>query len=135
MKQLLDQEALEWIDSRAFLLAKSLNETTKVALRRTLAEGFSNGENIQKLTKRIVRYYDTDSKFRAVRTARTEVIAASNEGTLQRFEKERVDRSEFYPAPDACPECVALIGEYPTVEVHGMIPVHPNCRCTFLAVI
>jgi len=135
VKQLLDQSALEWIESRSLLLATSLNETTKIALRKTLAEGFELGESIQKLTKRIEHYFDTDAKFRAARVARTEVIAASNEGTLQRFEKEGVDRSEFYPSPDACEECLALVGEYPTREAHGLIPVHPNCRCTFLAVI
>jgi len=135
MKQLLDQSALEWIESRSLLLATSLNETTKIALRKTLAEGFELGESIQKLTKRIEHYYDTDAKFRAARVARTEVIAASNEGTLQRFEKEGINRSEFYPSPDACEECLVLAGEYPTREAHAMIPVHPNCRCVFLAAI
>ncbi len=133
--ELLDQWAIDWIEARSLLLVSSLNETTKIALRGTLAEGFSLGESIPKLTKRIERYYDVDAKFRATRVARTEVISASAEGTIQRFEKEGINRSEFYPSPDACPECVALIGEYPTREVHGMIPVHPNCRCTFLAVI
>jgi len=135
MKQLLDQSALDWIESRSLLLATSLNETTKTALRRTLAAGFELGESIPKLTKRIEKYYDVDAKFRAARVARTEVISASAEGTLQRFEAEGINMSEFYPAPDACEECLALVGEYPTREAHAMIPVHSNCRCVFLAVI
>lgn len=133
--ELADPLAQAWIESRSLLLATSLNATTKTALRKTLAEGFELGESMPKLTKRIERYYDVDSKFRATRTARTEVIAASNEGTLQRFEKEGIDRSEFYPSPGACDECLALVGEYPTREAHGLIPVHPNCKCGFLAVV
>jgi len=137
MKQLdlLDQVALEWIEARSLLLAGSLNETTKIALRKTLAEGFSNGESIPKLTKRIEGYFETDARFRAARVARTETIAASNEGALQRYEKEGIDKSEFYPSPGACPECLALVGEYPTKEAHGLIPVHPNCKCVYLPVV
>lgn len=128
----LDQLAEEWLSARSLLLVKSLNETTKLALRKTLAEGFTNGEGIRELTKRISGYFD--DKKRATMIARTETIAASNEGALHRYEIEGVDKSEFYPAPDACPDCLALVGEYPTKESHHMIPVHPNCRCVFLAV-
>jgi len=135
MKKQLDQDAIEWIEERSLLLAKSLNETSKVALRKTLAEGFANGEDIKQLSKRVSAYFDEANKWRAPMVARSEVIAASNEGALHRYEDEGIDRSEFYPSPDACPECVSLAGEYPTKEVHGMIPVHPNCRCTFLPIV
>ena len=131
----LDSFALDWIKFRSLTLAKSINKTTLEALRDELALGFQAGESIQQLTKRIEGYFTDKAKARAEMVSRTETIAASNEGALHRYETEGVEKSEFYPSPDACSECLPLAGEYPTREVHNMIPVHPNCRCTFLPVV
>jgi SPP1 gp7 family putative phage head morphogenesis protein len=131
----LDSYALDWIKLRSLTLAKSINKTTLEALRRELSLGFEAGESIQQLTKRIEGYFTDNAKVRAEMVSRTETIVASNEGALHRYETEGVDKSEFYPSPDACSECLVLAGEYPTKEASGMIPVHPNCRCTFLPVV
>ncbi len=131
----VDPLALEWIETRSLTLAASLNETTKSEIRRQLAIGFEEGESIPDLTKRISSYYDDAFKRRAALTARTEVIAASNEGALRGYEEQGILKAEFFPAPDACPECEAEIGIYPVEEVHSKIPVHVNCRCVFLPVI
>lgn len=127
--------ALEWIAARSLALAMSINETTKLEIRKQLATGLAEGESIPKLTKRIRTYYGDAFKRRAPMVARTEVIAASNEGALRGYEEQGVQKAEFYPAPDACPECVAEVGIYPVDEAHGKIPVHPNCRCVFLPVV
>jgi len=131
----LDLYAIEWIAQRSLSLAMSINETTKKEIRRQLAVGFEQGESIPKLTRRIRGYYDDAYKRRAPMTARTEVIAASNEGALRGYEEMGVSKSEFYPAPDACEECLAEVGIYPIEEAHGKIPVHPNCRCIMLPVV
>ncbi len=131
----LDDAARVWIAERSLLLATSINATTLGALRAELTAGFEAGESIQQLTKRIGGYFDETKQWKAKQIARTETIAASNEGALNRYAKEGIQKSEFYPSPDACPECVALIGEYPTSESHGVIPVHPSCRCVWLPVV
>jgi len=131
----LNPLALEWIATRSLSLATSINETTKLEIRRQLAEGLREGESIPNLTKRIRGYYDDAFKRRAPMVARTEVIAASNEGALQGYEEMGVSKAEFYPAPDACEECLAEVGVYPVEEAHGKIPVHPNCRCVMLPVV
>ena len=131
----LDSFALDWIKLRSLTLAKSINKTTLKALRNELALGFEAGESITQLSKRIEGYFTDKAKYRAETISRTEVIAASNEATLHRYEQENVEKSEFYPSPDACEECLSLVGEYPTKESHGMIPVHPRCRCKFLPVV
>jgi len=131
----LDESAREWISSRSLLLAKSINSTTLEALRNELKLGLEAGESIPKITKRLEGYFTDNARVRAKMIARTEVIAASNEGALHRYELEGIDKSEFYPSPDACPECLDLVGEYPTKESHGMIPVHPFCRCVWLPVV
>ncbi len=131
----LDEFARTWILQRSLTLAKSINMTTMDAIRKALAEGYVEGESIQQLTKRIEGYFEDNARMRAERISRTEVISASNEGALHRYEIEGIDKSEFYPAPDACEECAPLAGEYVTKDSHDMIPVHPNCRCVWLPVI
>ncbi len=131
----LDSYALDWIKLRSLTLAKSINKTTLGALRSELALGFEAGESIQQLTKRIEGYFTEKAKTRAEAISRTETISASAEGTLHRYELEGVDKSEFYPSPDACEICLSLAGEYPTKDMHGLIPAHVNCRCVALAVI
>ena len=134
-KKQLDEFARMWILQRSLTLAKSINLTTMEALRRELALGFEAGESIQQLTKRIEGYFTENEKYRAEMVARTEVIGASSEGALHRYELEGIAKSEYYPAPTACDVCLALAGEYPTSEMHGMIPAHPNCKCVALPVV
>ena len=133
----LDEFARAWILQRSLTLAKLINTTTLDAIRSALAEGFSQGESIQQLTKRIEGYFDDNSKVRAEMISRTEVISASNEGALHRYELEGVEKSEFYPSPDACEVCLGIAEDpiFITKDAHGVIPVHPNCRCKWLGVI
>ena len=135
MPDLMDEAARTWIAERSLLLAKSINKTTMEAIRNELALGFEAGESMLQLSKRIEGYFTDKAKIRATMISRTETIAASNEGALRRYEKEGVNKSEFYPSPGACEQCTPLAGEYPTKECSGIIPVHPNCRCTWLPVI
>jgi SPP1 gp7 family putative phage head morphogenesis protein len=135
-KKQLDSYALDWIKLRSLTLARSINKTTLEALRRELSMGFIAGESIQQLTKRIEEYFEGNAKVRAEMISRTEVIAASNEGALRRYELEGIDKSEFYISPGACEVCIPYDGKiYPTKESHGVIPIHPNCRCVWLPVV
>ena len=135
MPDLMDEAARTWIAERALLLAKNINKTTMEAIRNELALGFEAGESIPQLSKRIEGYFTDKAAIRAAMISRTETIAASAEGTLHRYELEGVNKSEFYPSPDACDICLSLAGEYPTRDMHGMIPAHVNCRCVAIPVI
>ena len=133
----IDDFAQMWILNRSLTLAKSINMTTIEALRHELFIGFEAGESMPKIAQRIEGYFTEKAKTRATMISRTEVISASNEGALHRYELEGINKVEFYPAPDACPVCLALVGEYPASESHGIITeqTHPNCRCVWLPVV
>ena len=131
----MDEAARTWVAERSLLLAKNINATTMEAIRNELALGFEAGESIQQLSKRIEGYFTDKASIRAKMISGTETIAASNEGALHRYELEGIEKSEFYPSPGACAECLPLAGEYPTKESHGIIPVHPNCRCVWIPVV
>lgn len=135
---LLNTIALAWIKSRSLELAQLLNNTSIDDLRKTLAEGFELGESIPKLTKRVTEYYGEANKVRARMVARTETIAASNEGALQGYGDLGVEKTEWYTAPDErrCEECSTQHGvQYALKDSHGLIPAHPNCRCVWVPVV
>lgn len=134
----LSEEALEWISTRSLELAKMVNNTTKEELRILLAQGFESGDSIAQIKASISTYYEGCKKGRALMVARTETVAASNEGALQRYEADGLDEVEWLTAKDdrLCEECEPYDGEvFSTAESHGMMPAHPNCRCVWLPVI
>lgn len=127
-----------WLQTRSLELAKLLNGTTTEQLRATLIAGFEAGESVPKLTARVVEYYGKANKVRASMVARTETIAASVEGNLQGYQSVGVETVEFYTAEDdrTCEICEPYHGqEFAAKDAHGMIPLHPQCRCVFLPVI
>lgn len=135
---LLNPFALEWIATRSLSLAKMVNGTTKQELRPLLAQGFAEGESVPQITKRIKGYYRNGFERRATLVARTEVIAASNEGAIQGYEKAGITKAEFYAALDerTCKECMAYHEQpFAVSDTHGLIPVHPQCRCTWVPIV
>ncbi|GAG97404.1 unnamed protein product, partial [marine sediment metagenome] len=138
VKQEVPPESIEWLELHSLEMATSINLTTREMLRRTLIEGFAQGESIPKITRRIKGFFEETYKNRAKTIARTEVIAANSEGALKGYEVEGVQKAEFYTALDerVCEECMALHGNvYPISEAHGLIPVHPSCRCTYVPIV
>lgn len=69
-------------------------------------------------------------------------VRAQAEGQLNALEKLGIDkvgvRVEFKTAGDGkvCPECNKLSGRvFKVKDSHGIIPVHPNCRCGWVPVV
>jgi SPP1 gp7 family putative phage head morphogenesis protein len=106
-----------------------------------LASGIANGEGALAIAKGLEQIADMTS-IRAQRIARTEVIRAFSDSTLNTYKEAGIDDvnvlAEFSTAGDGqvCPECQALEGKVFSVsEASGVIPVHPNCRCAWLPVV
>jgi len=135
MPDLMDEAARTWIVERSLLLAKSINKTTLKDVMAELEAGRAANETITQLSKRIEGYFTGNAKARAAMIARTETIAANNEGAIHRLETMGIEKSEFYASPDACEQCLPYVGIYQTSETHGMVPVHPNCKCQIMGVI
>ncbi|MBI4369620.1 MAG: phage portal protein [Elusimicrobia bacterium] len=73
--------------------------------------------------------------------ARTEANRAFNEGNLDALSQAEIERVQWLLASDACPQCAAAaeiltgnkLGKVLSVDdASGQIPVHPNCRCTWI---
>ena len=65
------------------------------------------------------------------RLARSEIRMAAETAKLDEWAQRGMEKVEFTPAPDACPICRALAGEY-EIDKAPLRPVrdtHPRCRC------
>lgn len=110
-----------------------------------MTEGLISGKSPREIGRDMVKAIRKLTKTTATRIARTEVIRAHAEGTLDHLEAlgvtevgveveftaTMVDEGVFESR--VCPKCRALHGNiYKIDQAHGIIPVHPNCRCAFL---
>ncbi len=73
--------------------------------------------------------------------ARSEANRAFNEGNLDALRQADVERVQWLLSSDACHECQAAaeavagdkLGKVISIgDASGQIPVHPNCRCTYV---
>lgn len=145
------QDALQLLYTRNFDELKGITEAMNQAISRELAEGFQRGENPTKIARRITDTVDDIGKRRATTLARTEVIRAHSEATLNRFERfgvgEVTVKAEWSTAGDrrVCPICRALEGKTFTIsearestfsfegkDYPLRPPAHPNCRCALI---
>lgn len=86
-----------------------------------------NPRNVAARLKKIFDAANSDWE----RLARTEMTVAAERAKLAEWAEWKVKVVEYVPAPDACPACVALAGDYPI----AMCPIpgrdtHPRCRCS-----
>jgi SPP1 gp7 family putative phage head morphogenesis protein len=133
------RDTLQTIYTRDFSDLKNITGEVSTQVTRELTEGFAVGEGPADIARRITDRVDRIGKTRATVMARTSVIDAHAAATLNRYEEhDAVEgvtvQAEHVTAGDSrvCPECAALEGEvYTLQEARGVIPVHPQCRCTF----
>jgi SPP1 gp7 family putative phage head morphogenesis protein len=130
------------IFTRVYRDLKGITEAMDQRISRTLAQGIADGVGPQQIARDIAADVQTVGITRARVLARTEVIGAHAEATLNGFEEAGIEgvevESEFATAGDSrvCPQCERLEGRTFTLkEARGVIPVHPNCRCAWLPIV
>ena len=130
---------IEMLYERAFENMKGLTDTMKGQLGRILADGVAQGKGVRPIVRAMRKSIKTLSRGRAATIARTEIIYAHAEGQLDSYAllgiEEITAQVEWLTTGDdrVCPDCAYLEGEVYTVKkAHGMIPLHPNCRCAWM---
>jgi SPP1 gp7 family putative phage head morphogenesis protein len=138
---------VELVKARAFDELKGVTQAMSVQLGNTLADGLVRGENPLKVARNMTAQIETLNKNRARTIARTEMIRAHAEGSLDAMKQLGVTRvgvdvewSATMIDPDkgifeekVCPKCQAMAGlVIPIEQASGLIPRHPNCRCAFI---
>lgn len=139
LSPVLSARALAWLRTRIGWAAEQVGEDTAARLAQILAEGYRRGLGIAEIAKNIEREFAYFSSVRAQRIARTEVMQAAAQGSLEGYRDSGiVQQVEFYTALDerVCPECMPLHQQIFSLEDSaGIITVHPNCRCVWLPVL
>jgi len=128
--------------TRTFNDLRGITAEMDKQISRTLAAGLSEGKGPMDIARALVDRVEKIGIVRARMLARTEVVAAHAEASLNVFDEAEAEgvslEAEFTTAQDdkVCQECQALAEKTFTIrEARGMLPVHPNCRCTWLPVV
>ena len=137
----INARALEILSIRNYELLKGITDSMAAQIQETLTAGVLEGINPLEMARRMTRRIGIGLN-RARTIARTEVIRSFNEANLDTYEQYGVRgvtaSVEFSTAGDSrvCQRCAGLQGTIVSVaQARGVIPVHPNCRCTWLPVL
>jgi len=132
------QSKVELLYTRTYEGLKDITTSMGQQMSRILADDITAGAGPKVIARHLRKNVEKMTNTRALLIARTEVIHAHAEGQLDSFEMlgvEEVDIfAEFSTAGDdlVCAQCAALEGEvFKIKEAHGIITVHPNCRCAW----
>ena len=141
--------------TRVFSDLKGITSAMDAQISRILAQGIADGDGPALLARKLVASIngtkmgdlaltDTLGRFipagrRAMMLARTEIIRAHHQATIQEYRNWAVEgvivKGEWMTAGDdrVCEKCASLQGKIFTLdEIEPMIPLHPQCRCIAL---
>lgn len=128
-------------------MANSVVSTDSQKLEMILNEGLDQGQSVAEIEQRIRSEFSGFRKTQSENIARTEVLRASNAGTLDAFKQSGVvSKAQWYTARDdrVEPMCAELDGKIVPLgraffeddySSGVQPPLHPRCRCTLLPVI
>lgn len=132
----LDLEVLNDLKSRNFSLVRGATEDMKKEMLRIISDGVIAGRNPNDIARDLSKTVDKIGIRRARLIARTEIIKSYNTAVATKYKSSGVKKFRWLAAidPRTCPECVRRDGR---VFEWGeeMPPLHPDCRCTILAVV
>lgn len=133
---------LQLLYSRVFTTLKGVTQAMDSAISQTLAQGFAEGRGLNYIGSQIAKNVDGIGIVRGRMIARTEIIRAHHLAHINEYTQFGIEGveiiAEFLTAGDArvCATCAALAGRRYTIEeAKGLIPVHPNCRCTTIPIL
>lgn len=121
---------------RTYETLRGVTDAMSHKIGEILAEGMALGLNPRTMAKEIYSEVDKIGLRRANLIARTEVMRAHHQATINEYREAGVEgvkvKAEWLTAGDekVCPLCAALEGRVFTLdEIEPMIPLHPGCRC------
>jgi len=107
-------------------------------IKTVLVRGMDEGQSVKRIEEDIRRVVVNVSKKRARTIARTEIVKASNLGTIEAMENSGIEEYDWITAGDriVCEKCVEFEKNSPyKVAFSSPLPArnsHPNCRCTIV---
>ena len=128
-----------------FNLVTNLNTELRDGIREVIFNAVAAGDGYQTTMRNLMELPLTpinnniSVRTRAEMIARTEHARAVNTGTLQAYVNYGVSQVEIITAQDGlvCDDCLDIESQNPwsISEAQDLLPMHPNCRCAFAAVV
>lgn len=97
-----------------------------------IADGLQNGLNWREIIREVKSNVGTGAKWHWSRLVRTEMQIAYGETFNQRYSEAGIKYVRLVEASTACNICVDAKGTYIFELPRPTIPLHPNCRCTYV---
>lgn len=130
---------VQLLATRSYEALRGVTAQMSSDMSRILSQGMIDGLGPVVIARQMTDRVSSMPLARAETIARTEVIHAHAEGQLDAFKDLGVEelgiKAEWSTAGDdrVCPDCQSMEGEVFNVdEAHGLIPLHPNCRCAWI---
>jgi hypothetical protein len=145
VKSTVNEQAIRALDIRSTQLAKSVSGDLLKATQTAIREGLQARKGAKQLKEDIERVFEkfggTAGRFNKVGTraeliARTELHRSFIDGTLQSFRELKVEKLRMIVNVGACEQCLEVSADNQSVPLQlsvGIIPVHPRCRCGWVA--
>lgn len=131
-------EKVQLLAGRSFDDLENITDDMSTRMSRVLVDGLVEGNSPREVGKALSSEVDLGLS-RSTSIARTEIIRAHAEGQLDSLERMGIKEVgvmvELSSAGDdsVCEECASMNGTIMDIDdAHGLIPVHPNCRCAFI---
>lgn len=105
------------------------------ALHAVLTTGLQQGKSVINMAKELNMVMGKGLNA-AHRLVRTETMHYLNQSVLQGYRDAEIKNVQFLAAKDerTCEICGAMHGNVYEIEKAPILPLHPNCRCTYLPV-
>lgn len=114
-----------WADKDAML------QELKRELSRCVVQGTSPWKSAERVAAKL-----NASESNAYRLLRTETAHAQIYAKVEKFKSYGIMQGKWIAAPGCCDECQEHDGEiYEIGKLQTLLPAHPNCRCSFAAVV
>jgi SPP1 gp7 family putative phage head morphogenesis protein len=127
------------IQTRAYDSLRDITSEMDRQIADTLARGLADGRGSMDIARDLVNRVEKIGRTRARLLARTEIVSASAQAQLSAYQDAGLQGvgldAEWLTARDdkVCEDCqdAAANGPYTLEQAQGMIPLHPNCRCSW----
>lgn len=109
----------------------SMLSELKRELSRCIVQGTSPWKSAESVAARL-----SVSENNAYRLLRTETAHAQIYAKVEKYKQYGITQARWIAASSCCEECQEHDGEtYAIDKIQTMLPAHPNCRCSFAAVV
>jgi hypothetical protein len=132
-------QKLELLASRVLTDLQGVEQAMATQMGRIIVDALIAGKGPAELGRELNAVVDGLGKNRAAMIARTEIVRAHAEGQLDMLEELGMDevgvQVEWLVGPNPCKVCSRMKNVVlKLTNAHGLIPVHPNCMCSFMPV-